>query len=70
MRAANVERAVNGRPWSLETIDDIDTALARDFTPISDHRGGADYRLRAAANLIRRFQWETSSDVPLRVEAL
>jgi xanthine dehydrogenase small subunit len=70
MRAANVERAVNGRPWNLATIDDIDAALARDFTPISDHRGGAGYRLRAAANLIRRFQWDTSSNVPLRVEAL
>jgi xanthine dehydrogenase small subunit len=70
MRAANVERAVNGRPWNLATIDDIDAALARDFTPISDHRGGAGYRLRAAANLIRRFQWETSSNVPMRLEAL
>jgi len=70
MRATSVEQAINGRPWSLAALDDIDTALARDFTPISDHRGCAGYRLRAAANLIRRFQWETSSDVPLRVEAL
>jgi xanthine dehydrogenase small subunit len=70
MRAPNVEAAVNGHPWTLETLADIDAVLARDFTPIADHRGGADYRLRAAANLVRRFQWETSSDVPLRVEAI
>jgi xanthine dehydrogenase small subunit len=70
MRASNVEAAVNGRPWTIETLADIDAVLARDFTPIGDHRGGASYRLRAAANLIRRFQWETSSDVPLRLEAL
>jgi xanthine dehydrogenase small subunit len=54
----------------LAALADIDAVLARDFTPIADHRGGAAYRLRAAANLIRRFQWETSSDVALRVEAL
>jgi xanthine dehydrogenase small subunit len=70
MRAANVERAVNGRRWTPDTLADIDAVVARDFTPIADHRGGAAYRLRAAANLIRRFQWETSSDAPLRVEAL
>jgi xanthine dehydrogenase small subunit len=70
MRAASLEAAVSGKPWTPATIADIDTVLARDFTPIADHRGGAAYRSRAAANLVRRFQWETSSDVPLRVEAL
>jgi xanthine dehydrogenase small subunit len=70
MRAANVERAVEGRPWTPETLADIDEVLARDFTPITDHRGGAGYRARAAANLIRRFQMETSSDAVLRLEAL
>jgi xanthine dehydrogenase small subunit len=44
--------------------------LARDFTPIADHRGGAAYRLRAAAGLLRRFQLETSLAEPMRVEAL
>jgi xanthine dehydrogenase small subunit len=70
MRATNVETAVNGHPWTADTLADIDAVVARDFTPLADHRGGAAYRLRAAANLIRRFQWETSSDAPLRVEAL
>jgi xanthine dehydrogenase iron-sulfur cluster and FAD-binding subunit A len=44
--------------------------LARDFTPITDHRGGAAYRLRAAAGLLRRFQLEASLAEPMRVEAL
>jgi xanthine dehydrogenase iron-sulfur cluster and FAD-binding subunit A len=35
--------------------------MAQDFKPMSDHRGGADYRLRAAANLIRRLHAETTS---------
>ena len=46
------------------------TLLARDFTPMGDHRGGAAYRLRAAAGLLRRLQLETSSNVLVRVEAL
>ena len=70
MRAANVEAALRGRPWNAASLAEIDAALARDFTPISDHRGGAVYRLRAASNLIRRLQLETTSDVPMRVEAL
>jgi xanthine dehydrogenase small subunit len=48
----------------------VETLLARDFTPIGDHRGGAAYRLRAAAGLLRRFQFETSSNVLVRVDAL
>jgi xanthine dehydrogenase small subunit len=69
-RAKNVEAALTSRPWNIDTLANIDLALARDFNPMNDHRGGAAYRLRASANLLRRFQWETSSEVPVRVEAL
>jgi xanthine dehydrogenase small subunit len=70
MRAKNVEAAVTGRPWNIGALTDIDVALASDFDPMNDHRGSTAYRLRSAANLLRRFQWETSSQVPVRVEAL
>ena len=70
MRAAALETAVKNRPWEPAWLPDVETLLARDFTPIGDHRGGAAYRLRAAAGLLRRFQFETSSNVPVRVEAL
>jgi xanthine dehydrogenase small subunit len=70
MRAKNVEAAVTGRPWTIDTLTNIDVALARDFNPMTDHRGGAAYRLRAAANLLRRFVWVTSSQARVRVEAL
>jgi xanthine dehydrogenase small subunit len=69
-RARHVEEAVKGRPFSIENLSDLETILARDFTPVTDHRGGAAYRLHVAANLIRRFALETSSDIPLRLEAL
>ena len=70
MRAGRVEAALVGRPWAPAWLADVESLLARDFTPISDHRGGAAYRLRAAAGLLRRFQLETSSTVPVRIEAL
>jgi len=69
-RAAAAERHLAGRPWTPDSLADIDRVVAADFTPLSDHRGSADYRLRAAANLVRRFQAETASGVPVRLEAL
>jgi len=70
LRAASLETAVIGRPWTPAWLADVDSLLARDFTPMSDHRGGGAYRLRAAAGLLRRFQLETSLAAPMRVEAL
>jgi xanthine dehydrogenase small subunit len=71
MRAASLERTTIGRAWAPDALDDIDVLLAHDFKPISDHRGGAVYRLRAAAGLLRRFQLETSGTAaPTRVETL
>src|SRR5215475_1287257 len=70
MRAASLEAAVRGRPWAPAWLADIEDLLTRDFAPITDHRGGAAYRMRAAAALLRRFQLETSFAEPMRVEAL
>jgi xanthine dehydrogenase small subunit len=70
MRAASLEAAVTGRPWTPVWLADIDALIARDFTPIGDHRGGAAYRLRAAAGLLRRLQLETTSGTAMRVDAL
>ena len=69
-RAAYAEKAVNGRPWTPETLAGIDAEVARDFSPIDDHRGSAAYRLRAAANLFRRLQLETTVASPVRLELL
>lgn len=69
-RAAAVESFLIGKPWTSQTLADIDHVIARDFSPISDHRGSASYRLRAAANLLRRLQLEGASGIPLRLELL
>jgi xanthine dehydrogenase small subunit len=69
-RAVYAENALIGRPWTAEALVGIDAEVARDFSPIDDHRGSAAYRLRAAANLFRRLQLETTSEAPIRVELL
>lgn len=66
-RARTVEAVITGKPWTPATLKDIDGALAQDFRPMTDHRGTDAYRLRAAANLIRRLHAETTDTVTLQV---
>ena len=54
-RAAHVEDALIGQPWSEATIDSAMQAFAQDYTPLSDMRASAGYRLEAAANMLRRY---------------
>jgi xanthine dehydrogenase small subunit len=69
-RASHLEDALAGRAWTEEALADVDTLIAQDFAPMSDHRGGGAYRLRAAAGLVRRLLHETTGSAPVRVEAL
>ena len=70
-RAVGLEAALAGKPWTAGALQDADALIARDFAPMTDQRGTAAYRLRAAANLVRRLQLETAGhDMPTRVEAL
>jgi xanthine dehydrogenase small subunit len=68
-RATNVEQALLGKPWTPAALSKIDDPIAKDFQPLTDFRGTAAYRLRAAAGLIRRLQIETTTDA-IRLEAL
>ncbi|QYK43244.1 MAG: xanthine dehydrogenase small subunit [Paracoccaceae bacterium] len=54
-RAAQVEAMLVGRPWTPGTIDAARAAFPQDFTPLSDMRASADYRLAAAANMLTRY---------------
>jgi xanthine dehydrogenase small subunit len=54
-RARHVEAALVGQPWSDATITAAMQAFAHDYTPLSDMRASADYRLQTAANMLRRY---------------
>lgn len=53
-RAKNAETALQGQPWSETTVAQAMSALAQDFTPLSDMRASATYRMEAAQNMLLR----------------
>jgi xanthine dehydrogenase small subunit len=60
-RAAKAEATLVGHTFDEAAADRTATALANDFQPISDMRASKNYRLKAAQNLLRRFQLENAS---------
>lgn len=54
-RAINVEEMLIGKPWSIETVQQVKPALRDAFTPLTDLRGSADYRKLLVANLFEKF---------------
>ncbi len=67
-RAPLAEAALLGQPWSEATMRQAQSALAQDFTPLTDLRASDRHRQRVAANLLERFWLETRPDAPLRAE--
>jgi xanthine dehydrogenase small subunit len=65
-RAAHVEAALEGRPWTEETVRSVAAAWDEDFAPLSDMRASAGYRLAAARNMLMRYFLEDRS-TPARV---
>lgn len=59
-RASAAEEAFNGAPWTAQTVNHAMTALAGDFTPLSDMRASADYRMSCAQNMLWRYWLEDS----------
>jgi tRNA(Ile)-lysidine synthetase-like protein len=54
-RARAAEAALRGKPFNETVIRDAMAALAEDFSPLSDMRASAHYRLTVARNLLLRF---------------
>ncbi len=61
-RATAVECALTGKAWTSDTISAALPAFAADFTPLSDMRASADYRLKTAQNLLLRYFAETQGE--------
>jgi len=54
MRATHVENALIGADWTDEMITDAQAAFDQDFTPMSDMRASASYRMQVAKALLQR----------------
>ncbi|WP_341914366.1 xanthine dehydrogenase small subunit [Ferrovibrio terrae] len=68
-RAKLAETALTGRRFTPAEIEPAVAALTADFTPMSDMRASAAYRLLAAQNLLRKFCHEVSTGQKISVEA-
>jgi xanthine dehydrogenase small subunit len=64
-RASHTEAALAGKPWTETTLRAARAALATDYTPLTDMRASAAYRMQVAQNLLERFYLETRPDNPL-----
>jgi xanthine dehydrogenase small subunit len=64
-RASHTEAALASKPWTETTLRAARAALATDYTPLTDMRASAAYRMRIARNLLARFYLETRPDNPL-----
>ncbi|MTJ03401.1 MAG: xanthine dehydrogenase small subunit [Sediminimonas qiaohouensis] len=67
-RASALEAALIGAPWSHETVQEAAGALERDFTPMSDMRASAEYRMEAAKNLLHRYFLKRTGGAPGSVQ--
>tara|TARA_B100001093_G_scaffold513506_1_gene585582 strand:- start:1948 stop:3402 length:1455 start_codon:yes stop_codon:yes gene_type:complete len=54
-RAIICEKSMLGKAWSESTIEDAMVCISQDFSPISDFRASAGYRLSVAKNLLKRY---------------
>ncbi|MDH5798041.1 MAG: xanthine dehydrogenase small subunit [Paracoccaceae bacterium] len=61
-RASHVEAALVGQQWSEAAVLAAMGEFSRDFTPLSDMRASAGYRLEAARNMLMRYFLEDQGD--------
>ncbi|CUJ84038.1 Carbon monoxide dehydrogenase small chain [Ruegeria denitrificans] len=62
-RASQAEAALNGKPWTQETVQAAMSAFDDDFTPMTDMRASANYRLETAKALLERYFLEDQGHV-------
>jgi xanthine dehydrogenase iron-sulfur cluster and FAD-binding subunit A len=58
-RAATAEKFLFGKKWNREVVEQAMPLIDKDFTPISDVRGSAEFRKIAARNLLLKFWTDT-----------
>lgn len=67
-RATHCEQVMINQPWNDQTVERAINEMAKDFTPISDFRASADYRLSVSQNMLRRLLLETQDTTqPIRI---
>jgi xanthine dehydrogenase small subunit len=58
VRLVQAERAIEGLSWNEAAVERVQQAIASTLTPMTDHRGSANFRLEVAKRLVEKFYWE------------
>ena len=66
-RATHVEDCLVGGRWGWTAVQAAQAELEKDYSPLTDWRASAEYRMRVAQNLLTRFFLETSG-APARLD--
>ena len=61
IRALDAEAALEGRPWTQETVDAAAEVLGRAGTPISDQRASAEFRTAMLGQALRKLFAEANA---------
>ena len=64
IRARATEDALAGMPWTRETVDSASVVLAREGTPLDDHRASARYRAAMLGTALRKLYAEHKAGEP------
>jgi xanthine dehydrogenase small subunit len=69
-RANHAEAKLVGKPLDMAHFKAAATALRDDFTPLSDMRGSAEYRLLTSQNLLIKYGLELTSSRQMRLAGI
>ena len=69
VRASQTEVALRGQPWTVETVRTAMATLRGEFSPISDMRASASYRVQVLGNLLQRFWLESQGLHSINLES-
>lgn len=58
LRLRKTESFLRGKPFSLETMQSAGEVAVGEISPLTDVRGGADFRLQLARNVLQKFYHE------------
>jgi xanthine dehydrogenase small subunit len=64
VRALATEAALEGRPWTRDTVSAAAEVLRAEGTPIDDHRASAAYRAAMLGQSLRKLYAESPEEVP------
>ena len=69
VRASQTEAALRGQPWTQATVAHAMQVLRQEFSPLSDLRASAAYRVQVLGNLLQRFWLESQGARHINLES-